>query len=43
MLLEIDDPLEVGFVIYHELIHMVSFVGDYDGGYAKDTLVNLAI
>ena len=37
------DPLSVGFILYHELIHMVSFVGDADVGYDRDSLVNLAI
>jgi hypothetical protein len=36
------DPLIVGFILYHELIHMVSQVGDADIGYARDSLVNLA-
>ena len=36
------DPLIVGFTLYHELIHMVSHVGDADIGYARDSLVNLA-
>lgn len=33
---------ELGFTILHELIHIVSFVGDADVGYAVDSLVNLA-
>lgn len=36
------DLLEVGFILYHELIHMVSHVGDADVGYAKESLVYLA-
>lgn len=36
------DPMEVGFVIYHELIHMVSWVSDSDLGYSKGALVGLA-
>lgn len=34
--------MEVGFILYHELIHMVSQAGDADVGYAKESLVNLA-
>jgi hypothetical protein len=33
---------EVGFVLYHELIHMTSFVVDADIGYGKGPLVELA-
>jgi hypothetical protein len=34
--------LEVGFILYHELIHVVSFVIDADVGYGKGPLVDLA-
>lgn len=31
--------MEVGFIMYHELIHMTSFVIDADVGYGKSSLV----
>lgn len=34
--------MQIGWVIYHELIHMVSHVADSQRGYAKAPLVELA-
>jgi hypothetical protein len=36
------DLMEVGFIIFHELIHIVSIVVDADVGYGKGPLVDLA-
>jgi hypothetical protein len=36
------DLMEVGFIMFHELIHIVSIVVDADVGYGKGPLVDLA-
>jgi hypothetical protein len=41
-LMEDTNILRVGFVLYHEFIHMVSHVGDADIGYSRENLVKLA-
>ena len=38
-----EDALTAGFVVYHELVHMVSTVGDGYGGYSKSAGVELAV
>jgi hypothetical protein len=37
-----DQKISAGFVLYHELIHMVSTAGDGYGNYSKSAGVNLA-
>jgi len=37
-----DDKISAGFVMYHELVHMVSTAGDGYGNYSKSAGVNLA-
>lgn len=41
-LLATDDLGEIGIVTFHELIHMVSLVGDAEVGYGKEDLAVLA-
>lgn len=38
-LLAKSEPMTIGFVYYHELIHMVSGAGDGYGGYSKSNCV----
>jgi hypothetical protein len=37
------DPREIGFIMFHELVHMVSQVVDSELGYGKGPLMQLAI
>lgn len=38
-----DQKLTAGFVLYHELVHIVSTAGDGYGNYSKSAGVNLAM